>query len=169
MQAVGAGGHRTGKEEEVGNLRVSKVEGEEEEEGVVAPLLLHLLCWGQMERGAEGHPRCDAGLMAAGEVACWRKAGSLRAAPLEEVQSGTVAEEEAHRLGPLKEEEVDGNLHGMEAAGGAGRCVGSGPGWEAGGPSDSVGVEGSERRDWSPAQEAVARAYRVEEAGVRQL
>lgn len=143
------------------------MEGEEGEAGVEAPLVLHLLCWEQKEREAEGRPWCDVGLMVAGEAERWRSSGSSRAAPLEEGQGG--AEEEAvHWLGPLKEEE-EAKLHGMEAVGVGGRFVGSGPGWEAGGPSDPVEVEGLEWRDWSPAQEAAAHVYQVEEVGVHQL
>lgn len=60
-------------------------------------------------------------------------------------------------------------LHVAEEAGGTGALAVIGQGWEAGGQSGLVGVEGLEQRDRSPAAEAGVPVCQVEVVEVQQL
>lgn len=70
----------------------------------------------------------------------------------EKVMSVLVAVVVEGRLGLL--EVGVARFHVMEAAGGKGVLAVVGLGWEAGGQSGLVGVEGSEQNDWSLEEEA---------------
>lgn len=62
---------------------------------------------------------------------------------------------------------VAGHLHGLKVAGGVGHLAEVGSGREAKGQSESVGVEGLERRDWRLAGGAGGPVCQVEEVEAR--
>lgn len=84
-----------------------------------------------------------------------------------EVMSVPVAAVVEGRLGLL--EAGVARLHVVEEAGGTGVLAVVGQGWEAGGQSGLVGVEGLEQRDWSPAAEAGVPVCQVEVVEVQHL
>lgn len=128
---------------------------------------LHHLCWVQLGQEGVGHPWSADGLMEeVGVEGFGRALAALKMRASEEVLGVLVAVVGVDLpLGCVLEAEVAG-LHGVEEAGGIQLHVVVGQGWEAGGQSDLVGVEGSEQRDWSLAERGEAPVCQVEAAVV---